>query len=312
MSPRRQSWESTGTGSLSGVPQHLHLTREEETATASEARAGSHEAVQKLVESNLRFVPVVASKYRNRGLSFEDLVGEGNLGLIQAAARFDPARGTRFITYAVWWIRKSILAALWTQSHVVSLPEAYFRKRRDRLVPNSRPFARSGDAADAEAHGVNGAHPGTPCWRSDVSLDDRNGPDATPLRERLCADPAFNPEARLLWSEKRRLLADAVNRLEEREREILTLRLEPEASSRLSYKAIGGRMGLSHERVRQIESEVLRKLATTLAGRGVRVPTLDGPTPFGKASSAARIVSRRNSAVATSASGVSGLAATAI
>src|SRR5262245_56841251 len=105
---------------LQAVPP---LTREEEGLLARSARPETSADLRRLVEGNLRFVVLVAARYRNRGLSYEDLVAEGNIGMLEAAARFDPDRGTRFITYAVWWIRKSILAALREKAPLVPVTD---------------------------------------------------------------------------------------------------------------------------------------------------------------------------------------------
>ena len=107
---------------LDELGRHPLLEPEEEDRIARRARSGDDDAFQQLIRSNLRFVVSVAKRYQNRGMSFEDLVQEGNVGLVTAARKFDPDRGVKFISYAVWWIRQSILAALARQSRSVRLP----------------------------------------------------------------------------------------------------------------------------------------------------------------------------------------------
>ncbi|MFB6240086.1 MAG: RNA polymerase sigma factor RpoD/SigA, partial [Gemmatimonadota bacterium] len=107
---------------LDDVSRHDLLDPEEEERVARRARAGDDEALERLIRSNLRFVISVAKKYKNRGVPFEDLIQEGNVGLVTAAEKFDPDQGVKFISYAVWWIRQSILSALARHSRQVRLP----------------------------------------------------------------------------------------------------------------------------------------------------------------------------------------------
>ncbi|HET9868981.1 MAG TPA: RNA polymerase sigma factor RpoD/SigA, partial [bacterium] len=106
------------------------LTPEEEKRLSEAARGGDEKALTHLIEANLRFVVSVAKGYRNRGLSFLDLINEGNLGLMKAARTFDPARGVRFVSYAVWWIRQSILAAILDKADIVRIPQSQSKKMR--------------------------------------------------------------------------------------------------------------------------------------------------------------------------------------
>src|SRR5579871_4706007 len=106
------------------------LTREEEQKVSRAAQKGDEKALTHMVESNLRFVVSIAKGYRNRGLSFLDLINEGNLGLMKAARTFDPERGVRFVSYAVWWIRQSILAAILDKADIVRIPQSQTKKIR--------------------------------------------------------------------------------------------------------------------------------------------------------------------------------------
>ncbi|MBT8208354.1 MAG: sigma-70 family RNA polymerase sigma factor, partial [Acidimicrobiia bacterium] len=107
------------------------LTKEEEQALARSIQAGDRKALDDLVKSNLSFVAKVASEYRSLGMPFEDLLNEGNLGLIQAAQRFDPTKDNKFISYAIWWIRKAILKALSEKAHVVRMPYSQIKKIKE-------------------------------------------------------------------------------------------------------------------------------------------------------------------------------------
>jgi len=113
------------------IRDYQMLTKEEEQSLARDIQAGSHEALNELVESNLSFVAKVASEYRYLGLPFEDLLNEGNTGLIQAAQRFDPTKDNKFISYAIWWIRKAILKALSEKAHVVRMPYSQIKKFKE-------------------------------------------------------------------------------------------------------------------------------------------------------------------------------------
>ncbi len=132
------------------LDQYLHevsktplLTQKEEIALARKVRAGDQDAMQELVKRNLRFVISVAKKYQNRGLPLTDLIGEGNVGLLTAARKFDPDQGVKFISYAVWWIRQAILAALARQGRTVRVPlNRTAESRRPRRSP-TRPSCRS-------------------------------------------------------------------------------------------------------------------------------------------------------------------------
>src|SRR5512143_919691 len=113
------------------IREYPLLTKEEEMSLALDVKAGKREALNELIESNLSFVVKVASEYRNLGLPFEDLLNEGNIGLIEAAHRYDASKGTKFITYAIWWIRKSILKALSEHSNLVRVPNYPLKKVRE-------------------------------------------------------------------------------------------------------------------------------------------------------------------------------------
>jgi RNA polymerase primary sigma factor len=116
---------------FSEIREYPLLTKEEEQSLARDIQRGSREALDELVKSNLSFVAKVASEYRSLGLPFEDLLNEGNVGLIQAAQRFDPTKDNKFISYAIWWIRKAILKALSEKSHVVRMPYSQIKKFKE-------------------------------------------------------------------------------------------------------------------------------------------------------------------------------------
>src|ERR1044071_7127275 len=133
------------------IREYPLLTKDEEMALADGVKRGDRASLNELIESNLSFVVKVASEYRNLGLPFEDLLNEGNIGLIEAAHRYDAGKGTKFITYAIWWVRKSILKALSEQSNLVRVPTYQMkkvRKVRDTEAALSRELGRRPDRVE--------------------------------------------------------------------------------------------------------------------------------------------------------------------
>lgn len=220
------------------------LSREEEADLALRARAGDREALNRLVEANLGFVVKVAREYRHLGVPFEDLLNEGNLGLLEAARRYDGSRGTKFITFAVWWIRKAILAAVAQGSGLVRLPD-YERRRLRRIRLAEGPLPQD-------------ALHGYPRTRSLDEPASREG--ETSLGERLTDDSATTSEEDLLQREAIELLCQTLERLEPQERRVLEYRFGLAAEPCLVLREVGYRMSVSRERVRQIEVCAMRRL----------------------------------------------------
>jgi len=243
------------------------LEPDEEKRLARRVKRGDRKALKLLVESNLKFVVSFAKRYRGCGLSFLDLINEGNLGLMEAAKRFDPGRDVRFLTYAVWWIRQSILHALQETAGTVRLPQKQanlvqrLEKVRGRLTREMgrRPgldeiAAEMGLTASQIANLMN--LPG-----DDVSLDSQLGDEGDfTLADRLEQDSIPSADLLLLKENFRTTLREALKELAERERRILSLRFGLEDQKPRTLKQIGEMMGLSRERIRQIESQALKKL----------------------------------------------------
>ena len=225
-------------------------------------------ALRRLVEANLRFVVSYAKRYRGLGVSFLDLIHEGNIGLIEAARRFDPARNVKFITYAVWWIRQALMHALSEQARAISLPPklssvaARFGREVAALADqlNRTPTVREIDdleisEADVQALSQIGG--------SDVSLSDHVGVDGDGPELGDTLEQGSVPAADVALT--RRSLVErldaALRELDEKEREVVTLRfgLDDDGEAR-TLQEIGDRMHLSRERIRQIESRAKEKL----------------------------------------------------
>ncbi|HUF93611.1 MAG TPA: sigma-70 family RNA polymerase sigma factor [Candidatus Limnocylindria bacterium] len=253
------------------------LGREEEAELARRVRQGDEAAKARMVESNLRLVVQIARRYRNRGLPLLDLIEEGNLGLLHAVDKFDPDRGTRFSTYATWWIRQAVTRALANQARIIRLPvhvEALlgrYVREQQRLTQALGRTPTPEELASALRSTVEEIEELEEIRQQPVSLDApvAEGESTTTLGD-LIADRAADPAETLSALLRRR--ADLVSVLDElaaNERTVLRHRFGLEGEAPQTLEAIGARLGLSRERVRQIEGAGLRKLRALLAARGV-------------------------------------------
>jgi RNA polymerase primary sigma factor len=242
------------------------LSSEEEVELAQRIRKGDQKALDRLTKANLRFVVSVAKQYQNQGLSLPDLINEGNLGLIKAAEKFDETRGFKFISYAVWWIRQSILQAIAEQSRIVRLPLNQvgsvnkitrvlnqFEQENERR-PNTRELSERTDIPEEkidEALKVNGRH---------VSVDAPfvDGEDNS-LLDVMVNDNSPMADRTLLLESLRSEIKVALQMLNERERNVITAFFgidQPE----MTLEEIGTKYGLTRERVRQIKEKAIRHL----------------------------------------------------
>lgn len=243
------------------------LTVEEEKELGRRAQQGDLESIKKLVESNLRFVIKIAKKYRGYGLSFADLINEGNLGLMEAARRFDPTRNVRFTSYAVWWIRQAILHALSDLGHALRLPAkvsntlyrvgAIMRKKTNELrrKPTLQEIADEAGVSEAEL----------------TSIMELSG-DATSLNQPLDQEGEIvledmieqnalpTVEEEIISRFRKEHLDEALGLLDPTEQSVLRLRFGLDDGQNRTLKEIGDQMGLSRERIRQIEAKALHKL----------------------------------------------------
>jgi len=233
---RREDDAGTLTAYLREIAKLPRLTAEEERSLGASIQQGRGDAAQaaltRLVEANLRFVVSYAKRYRGLGVSFLDLIHEGNLGLIEAARRFDPSRNVKFITYAVWWIREAMMHVLADETRVFSYPPKLFAA----LHNNS----------------------------ADVSLNDPvSGPDersASELGDVLALDLVPPIEDEMIHQADLDELTAALRDLDGKEREVVRLRFGLEDDEPRTLQEIGERLHLSRERVRQIESRAKEKL----------------------------------------------------
>lgn len=242
------------------------LKPEDEVRLAREIRRGDADALNRLVQANLRFVVTVARSYQGRGLSLADLIEEGNLGLMKAAKRFDEKRGFRFISYAIWWIRQSILQALHDHSRVVRIPvnRAARASRIERTAQAleqtlGRPASLS-DVAEALKITEDEVREHQALIQRAVSLDAPASDEGeTPLLQ-LLSDESQDADERIAEKDLAVDLRRAMKDLDPRERKILTDYFGMETGEGVTLESIGKELGLTRERVRQLKERAIRKL----------------------------------------------------
>lgn len=253
------------------------LTPDEEVELAQRIRQGDQMALEKLTKANLRFVVSVAKQYQNQGLSLGDLINEGNLGLIKAAQRFDETRGFKFISYAVWWIRQSILQALAEQSRIVRLPlnrvgslnkiSKTFSALEQRFErePSPDELADVLDVSTSEVVDtmkISGRH---------VSMD---APfvqgEENSLLDVLENDGEDTPDSELMNDSLRREVQRALSTLTQREADVITLYFGLNGEHSMTLEEIGEKFNLTRERVRQIKEKAIRRLRHTSRSKALK------------------------------------------
>lgn len=244
------------------------ITAEEEVELAQRIREGDQLALEKLTNANLRFVVSVAKQYQNQGLKLPDLINEGNVGLVKAAKRFDETRGFKFISYAVWWIRQSILQALAEQSRVVRLPlnkigvinkinKAFSHLEQDLQRPPSAPeIAKELDMAVSQVKAAmknSGRH---------LSMDApfKEGENDSNLYDVLSTGESPNPDDSLMRDSLSIEINRALDTLSTREADVIRLNYGIGNQPAMTLQEIGDTFDLSRERVRQIREKGIRRL----------------------------------------------------
>lgn len=243
------------------------ITAEEEVELAQRIRQGDRIALEKLTKANLRFVVSVAKQYQNQGLSLPDLINEGNLGLIKAAQRFDETRGFKFISYAVWWIRQSILQALAEQSRIVRLPlnkigsinkinKTYARLEQEfEREPNAEEIADYLEITETEVTESlknSGRHIS---MDAPLTQDEDNN-----MYDILKSEEAPTPETELLYESLRKEIDRAISTLTPREADVIRLYFGLSGGHPMTLEEIGEKFDLTRERVRQIKEKGIRRL----------------------------------------------------
>ena len=253
------------------------ITADDEVDLTIKIRGGDHLALEKLTKANLRFVVSVAKQYQNQGLSLGDLINEGNLGLIKAGQRFDETRGFKFISYAVWWIRQSIMQAIAEQSRIVRLPlnrVASLNKisktfseleQKYEREPSLDELAEVMDVSTAEVVGnmkISGRH---------ISMDApfRAGEENN-LLDVLENENAESPDSSLMRDSLRREVQRALSNLTQREADVISLYFGLNGEHSNTLVELGDKFNLTRERVRQIKEKAIRRLRHTSRSKALK------------------------------------------
>jgi RNA polymerase primary sigma factor len=266
---------------LQEIGEEELLTAEEEVKLSERMRQGGRKgerAMEKLVRANLRFVVSVAKQYQNQGLTLNDLINEGNMGLIKAAKRFDETKGFKFISYAVWWIRQSILQALAEQSRVVRLPlnkvgalnkiakTMTSLEQKFEREPTPEEIANSLDTTELEITDtlkISGRH---------LSMDAPFNPgDDNRLLDVLKNDKEPPPDVNLFDESLKTEITNVLSTLNEREKEVIVLYFGIGKDQALTLEEIGEKFMLTRERVRQIKEKAIRRLRHASRSKSLRV-----------------------------------------
>jgi RNA polymerase primary sigma factor len=252
---------------LRDVSRHELITPEMEKILGARAQAGDEDAVQELARANLRFVISVAKKYQNRGVSLTDLIQEGNVGLVTAARKFDPDQGVKFISYAVWWIRQAILAALANHGRSVRVPLnrasdlARIFREKERLKqelgrePSSEELAKATDLTPELVESLQTLN------AAEIRLDAPIGDsEDSQLVERFITEEAAEPEIEVESRLLTEAVTEALSTLEARDARVLRLYFGLEGEREHTLEEIGNMLGVTRERIRQLRDRALRRL----------------------------------------------------
>jgi RNA polymerase primary sigma factor len=262
---------------LEEIAKFPALTDEQEKALGERIRKGDQEALQTLVQSNLKFVVSYVKKYRGMGLGLLDLIDEGNIGLIEAAKRFDPSRNVRFVSYAVWWIRQAIIHALTMYSRITRIPQkladqiSQMKKKAAELKtglgrePTRDEIARAMGLTETDIEDLE------ILAERNVSLSDPVNDDEREVEDRLTDPASPTVEYQIIKASVQQQIRETLGELDEKEALVIRLRFGLEDDRPRTLQEIGQQLKLTRERIRQIEQKAMRKL-----GRSRKLQHLKG------------------------------------
>jgi len=280
--PARVAADRTGGGDslnayIREISRFKPLAAEDEKILGHRIQKGDQEALQQLVEANLRFVVSYAKRYRGLGVHFLDLIHDGTLGLMEAAKRFDPERGVKFISYAVWWVRQSIFHALSESTRVFRLPQKLSGQiskvghARSQLTteleraPTVEELAQKTGLTKEEVEEL------MKVAGDDLSLSSAVGEEGSlELGDTLEQETIPSVEVEMIRSSFEEQIRALVSELDEKEREVISLRFGLDGEEPRTLQEIGETLGLSRERIRQIESKAKEKLRRSNRAQGLR------------------------------------------
>jgi RNA polymerase primary sigma factor len=251
---------------LEEIGRFPQVSEAEEKALGERIHRGDEEALSRLIQANLRFVVSYVKKYQGMGLSLLDLINEGNLGLIEAAKRFDPKRNVKFISYAVWWIRQAVIHALTQSSRITHVPQklsdqSLLKKRKAAQLksllghdPTREEIAAAMGLTVADIEDLEMLE------EREVSLNDRFNDDDQTMEEKI-SDMTPSVEYQIIKASIEHQLRDILGELDEKEALVLKWRFGLDDDQPLTLQEIGDKLRLTRERIRQIEQKAMRKLS---------------------------------------------------
>ncbi|NTV10541.1 MAG: RNA polymerase sigma factor RpoS [Zoogloea sp.] len=261
---------------LNEIGANALLTAEEELALSRRVRQGDFVARQKMIEHNLRLVVNIAKHYLNRGIPLLDLVEEGNLGLIHALEKFDPERGFRFSTYATWWIRQNIERAIMNQSRIIRLP-VHVVKELNQILRTQRQLEASGSGDSSVEEIARRLSKPVEDVRAILALNEHTASLDAPLEidpnlsigESLADDDSDPPDSQIHGFEIETLVREWIGQLNDKQRMVIRHRYGLDDCEVQTLEELADQLGLTRERVRQIQLEALGQLRRIIKRRGV-------------------------------------------